>query len=228
MRFNCLKVYTSRLQSALDFYTKTLGFELKDQGSDAFTVRVGYSDLTFERSEQEHRYHYCFLIPSNQLHLALAWLEARTEVIAIEGDRKIERFDKWNADTFYFYDGCGNIGEMIVRYDLENEAEGEFTPANIVGLNEIGIPTDSIPEINRQLERELGSKFWKGDLEYFGTNGTQKGIFLLPNYQVKKTWFPTSMPVSPEPFDAEVEHNGRKFCLSFRDGKLKTKLLEKE
>jgi len=33
----------------------------------------------------------------------------------------------------------------------------------------------------------------KGDLERFGTNATQEGLFLRINNEVKKTWYPTEV-----------------------------------
>jgi len=47
------------------------------EGSDFFTLKIGWSELTFQKSDKEHKYHYCFLIPSNKLNQALEWIEKR-------------------------------------------------------------------------------------------------------------------------------------------------------
>ena len=62
----------------------------------------------------------------------------------------------------------------------------------------------------------------KGDLKIFGTNGSQEGIFLLPNYELKDIWFPTSEKIKSEPFEAIVENDGKEYQIKFRNEKLRT------
>lgn len=80
---------------------------------------------------------------------------------------------------------------------------------------------NDIEKINRQLEKELTSQFWKGDKKRFGTNGSQEGLFLLPNYKLKKTWFPTELKIKGEPFEAIIENNGKNFLVEYKDEKIK-------
>ena len=222
MRFKKLKLYTNKFESEKRFYSETLGFKIIEENTNFFSLKIGWSELSFEKSEIGHKYHYCFLIPANKLNQALEWMEKRTEVIDIEDGRKIENFKSWNADSFYFYDASGNIAEFIVRYDLKNNIESEFDISEVLGVNEMGIATKDIQKINNQLQTRLGTKFWKGDLKRFGTNGSQEGIFLLPNYKLKEIWFPTPIKIKPEPFEAIIENNGKEFLVEFRNEKLKT------
>lgn len=222
MKFKKLKLYTNKLELEKRFYSEILGFKIIDESSNSFSLKIGWSELTFEKSAIEHKYHYCFLIPANKLNQALRWMEKRTKVIDIEDGRKIENFKSWDADSFYFYDASGNIAEFIVRYDLENNIESEFDISEVLGVNEIGLATKDVQKINNQLQTELGTKFWKGDLERFGTNGSQEGIFLLPNYKLKEIWFPTSIKIKPEPFEAIIENNRKEYHVEFRNEKLKT------
>ena len=222
MKFKKLTLYTNQLQSEYAFYVEALGFEVLERDPDSFSVKVGWSELSFIQSESAHIYHYCFLIPANKLHEALDWMEKRTEVVDIENGRKTQHFDTWNADSFYFYDGSGNLAEFIVRYDLENEDEDDFSQAMVLGVNEMGMPTTDIEKLNAQLEAELTTRFWKGDRARFGTNGSQEGIFLLPNYKVKNVWFPTSQKLQPEPFEAIIENEGKIYGVEFRNEKVTT------
>lgn len=222
VRFKKLKLYTDSLASELFFYTKTLGFNLLEQNEISFSVEIGWSILTFEESNIKHNYHYCFLLPSNQLTQALEWMERRTTVIDIDNGRKIQHFEIWNADSFYFFDASGNIAEFIVRYDLNNADYSVFDNTKVLGVNEIGMPTDDIEKINTQLESKLQTKFWKGDLVRFGTNGNQEGIFLLPNCTMKNSWFPTSLNITPTPFETVVEHNGKEHRIRFENEVIKT------
>jgi len=221
MKFKTLKLFTNKLEAELEFYLETLGFELIAQNEKTFTVQTGWTALTFEKSEQAYTYHYCFLIPSNQLGAALRWMQERTEIVEVENGAKIQNFDFWNADSFYFYDASGNIAECIARHDLKNEEEGAFDISKILGVNEIGIPTKDIQKKNQQLEDGLKTKYWKGDLVRFGTNGSLEGIFLLPIYEVKKTWFPTSIEMKPQDFEAVIENEGLEYSVIFKDEQLK-------
>lgn len=222
MKFKKIKLYTHKLESELKFYSETLGFDIIEKNSQSFSVKVGWSELCFEKSDEEHTYHYCFLIPSNKLYQALEWMEKRTEIVNIENGRKIQNFESWNADSFYLYDASGNIAEFIVRYDLKNNDNSDFDISKVLGINEMGMPTSNVKMINNQLQIELETEFWKGDLERFGTNGSQEGIFLLPNYAVKETWFPSRVKIKPEPFEALVENEKKEFHVIFKNEIIKT------
>lgn len=222
MKFKKLKLYTTKLKAEFKFYTETLGFEIVEQKNNSFMVKVGWTELMFEESDKEHSYHYCFLIPSNKLRQALEWMERRVEIIDLENGRKTQNFETWNADSFYFYDASGNVAEFIVRYDLVNESNADFDISKVLGVNEMGMPTANVKKANDQLEKELKTEFWKGDLERFGTNGNQEGILLLPNYKLKETWFPTSLKIKSEPFEAVIDNNGEIYKIEFKNEKLKT------
>lgn len=224
MKFKKLELYTHKLESELKFYSETLGFKIVSQNSDSFSVKVGWSVLSFKKSENINKYHYCFLIPANKLNQALEWMERRVDIINIENGRKIQKFETWNADSFYFYDASGNITEFIVRYDLKNNDETDFDISKVLVVNEIGIPTTNVKKINNQLETEIKTTFWKGDIERFGTNGSQEGMFLLPNYKLKELWFPTSIKIKPAPFEAIIENKGIEYKVEFRNEKLKTSI----
>jgi len=222
MKFKKLKLFTNKLESELRFYSETLGFKILEQNSTSFSVKVGWSELAFEKSDKEHSYHYCFLIPSNKLHQALEWMESRVDIIDLENGRKTQNFETWNADSFYFYDASGNVAEFIVRYDLANEESEDFDISKVLGVNEMGMPTANVKKTNDQLQSELDTEFWKGDIERFGTNGSQEGIFLLPNYYLKDIWFPTTIKIKPEPFEAIIENGKKEYYLEFRNEKIKT------
>lgn len=225
MKIREITLFTNKLTDQLYFYKKTLGIEIMRNSIRNFTFQVGYTQITFEASEREHIYHYCFLIPSNQLDAAIKWLTSRLDIIKIEDERIIQHFESWNADSVYFYDGAGNIAEFIVRYDLKNEYKNEntneiFDLSQIICLNEIGMPTTNIKELNQVLEKELNSKFWKGDFECFATNGTQEGLFLLPNYEIKKEWFPTDLKTEPSPFYGIFEVENYLYAMQFKKEKV--------
>jgi len=215
MKIKKLSLFTNNLGLEKIFYSETLGFKILKETVDSFTLRIGWSKLTFMKSDKAHKYHYCFLIPSNKLNEALKWIEKRVSVLDIENGRKIQRFESWNAESFYFYDASGNVAEFIVRHDLKNQIDTPFSIDDVICVNEIGLPTTSIKDTNTFLEKELESSFWKGDTVHFGTNGTQEGLFLLPHYKTRSKWFPTNLKVEPSPFKALIENNNVLFAFEF-------------
>ena len=218
MKFKELHLYSHQIAAEKRFYAETLGFPIVAESAEQVSFAVGWSILTFKKSETPHLYHYCFLIPSNKLQEALAWAEKRLHVIVLEDDgTKTVHFENWNADSFYFYDASGNIAEFIVRHELKNETEEAFDISSVLCVNEMGVGTKDIAQLNAQLERETSSKFWKGDTLRFGTNGSQEGLFLLPNYEVKEIWYPTEIRIKPEPFEAIIENEGENYAIVFKD-----------
>lgn len=222
MKIRKLKLFTNRLELEKVFYSQTLGFKITEGSSNSFTVEIGWSDLTFEKTEIDCNYHYCFLIPSNKLDEAMKWMEKRVSVIEIEKGRKIQNFESWNADSFYFYDASGNITEFIARQELENAISSDFKISDVLCVNEIGMPTNNIEKANTDLSKNFGTEFWKGDIKRFGTNGSQEGLFILPNYKVKKKWFPSDLKIKPEPFEIQLEHNDKIFNMEYKNGKIST------
>lgn len=214
MKIRKLKLYTHQLEAEKLFYASTLGLPLTSEESTHFTVQVGWTILSFEYNPIPYLYHYCFLIPCNKLTEAMEWVSKRIPVI---DGKKTHRFESWNANAFYFYDASGNVVEFIVRHDLNNPDENSFDKTQILCVNEIGVPTTNVQKLNSQLENKLGTQFWKGDYERFGTNGDQHGLFLLPNFKLKETWFPTAHALKPAPFEATVEVKQKQFTVKFKN-----------
>ena len=218
MKIKEITLYTNKLKAQKYFYQNTLGFDLIEENEDAFSIQIGASKTTFQRSKKDYKYHYCFLIPSNKLDDAIKWISKKLDLIKIEGERVIQRFDSWNAESVYFFDGDGSLAEFIVRYDLDNATtEDNFDINQIISFNEIGMTTRDVAKTNAILEKQLNSSLWKGGLERFGVNGTQEGLFLLVNYELKKSWFPTQVPTQPSPFKGIFESEGKLFNLVFEN-----------
>ncbi len=219
MKILKLTLFTNQLESEKVFYNEVLGFSFLENHSTYFTVRIGWSELTFKKSAQEYVYHYCFLIPSNRLDKAIVWLEQRLNIIKISSSQKVQRFEDMKANSVYFFDASGNIAELIAIDDFYAAMSGNliqsFSAKEILGINEIGIPTLDIENTNSELEEKFSTKLWSGNTYRFGTNGNKEGRFLLPNYNIKKTWFPTSIAIRPAPFEIVLENDDKQYAFVF-------------
>lgn len=215
-----LKLFTNQLEKQKEFFLNKMGFQLLDENENEICIKIGWSNLRFVRTEIIHKYHYCFLVPSNKLMESLEWVNSRIKTVQVGNRERTVHFEEWNADSFYFYDGGGNIVEFIVRHDLKNESNSEFDSNMVLCINEIGLGTNDIEKVNNQLEENIGTKFYKGDLKRFGTNGSAEGMFLIPNYNLKEIWFPTEIKIKAEPFEAIVENNNQKYNVIYRSREL--------
>lgn len=221
MKIRKLHLQTSRFQENKNFYTKCLGLELSEETDDVFTIKIGWTILKFEKSVESCFYHYCFLISPNLFEQALAWIEKRIAIIKMDGVEKIINFKDWNAKSFYFYDGSGNLAEFIAHCDLNDSCHQDFDMSKVLGINEIGIGTHDVERINRFLQENCQTRFWKGDLDRFGTNGSPEGRFIIANYNRKETWFPTDIKITPVQFEVEIENNDQLYKLKYIDGNFK-------
>lgn len=228
MKIKSLILLTSRIEEVRQFYEKTLGFAILDASDDMFSIQVGWSRLCFKLTSMSYLYHYCFLIPRNQLEGAMQWMGERVPIIDIQPGKKTVHFDSWNADSFYFYDPAGNIAECIAHNELDNDSSYAFDRMSLLAVNEIGLGIDNIEKINSILERQCASPFWKGDLMSFGTNGSAEGRVLIPDYNIKETWFPTNIKIEPVPVELLIECKGRLFRLVYSDGELSVLKIKRE
>lgn len=219
MRFTKLDLFTHNLKAQREFYIGTLGSKLINELITSFTIEIGWSQLTFIDSKEKHEYHYCFLLPENQLNEALNWFEKRIQIVETD-EGKIVRFENWNAHSFYFYDGSGNIAECIVRHDLNNQSDKIFDFNSIQGVNEMGVPTPSIPQTLAQFNAHFPLEIWRGDTNRFAGCGDLEGLFLLPNYTLKKIWFPSEIEIKPTDFSCIVDVNDQCFEVKFMDSEL--------
>lgn len=210
-----ITLYSNDLSSQRNFYIDTCGFELLNETEDYFSVRCGKSILSFAKATKIYKYHYCFLIAENHLHEALDWcISNGLDPIIVDDGPIVNQSDSWNAKSIYFYDGNGNIAEFIVRYDLSIIGDRPFDPSQIILFNEIGAPSKDIGNIYSSL-KNIGVEKWLGNEERFLSAGTQNGLFLLVNNQVKRTWFPTEVSTDPSPWKGVFEVNKKDHHIQF-------------
>lgn len=219
MLIKSLTLFTFQMEAQKNFFAK-MGFKIDEEDQKSIAIQVGSSRLIFKKSLQDYLYHYCFLIPGNMLDSALDWMRQNGIQPLEWEDAIIHPHHAWKAKSVYFFDGDGNLAEFIIRKEMDNDRPGFFEQNAIINLNEIGMPTEDITAFNEMLSSTMGTRFWKGDYNRFGTHGDQEGMFLLPNPNIKKTWFPTEIQIKPCPFEAVIEHLSLDYRVTFRNSGL--------
>ena len=199
-----------RLHDLAGFYGRELGIDVGMRGGDRISFAIGETVIEFVAGSGEPFYHVALLVPGNRFDAALAWADARTELLPDpESGDVLFDFDKWSAHACYFGDPSGNIVELIAHQGIdETEAEGPFSPKELVGLSELGLVGD--PRVMaRQLADELALSLWDGTVEESGrlafVGDPARTFILAPPGRV---WLPTGRAAESHPVEALIA--GRK------------------
>lgn len=219
MKIEKLTIFTSQLQEQLKFYRDNLQMEISHQSEDHFHLLAGYSVLEFRRREKSTPYHIAFHIPDKQEEEALRWLQERVSVLKSNNDEIVD-FSNWDAKSLYFYDEDKNVMEFISRRDLNKPESAIFSGKSIVGIGEIGMPTENIQEKFDFLQQNCGLEVFDGSFERFCAIGDPQGLFITINKN-RKDWFPTGDKAFSSDFKIEFTHKDKSCRLQFVDNELK-------
>ncbi len=220
MKIKKLELYTSNLDTQIDFYANILGLDIIKNSEDTVEFQIGNSILRFVQNDNFKPYHYAINIPSNMEQEALEWLKQRVDILCYDGN-EIQYFDFWNAYAIYFYDKDKNIGEFIARKELDINSSKPFSQASLLGISEIGIPTRDVKSEFELLNDVSAIPIHSGNLKRFCAVGDEEGLFIIINKNLKKEWFPTKdIPLSAD-FKIEFSTNGNTFYFEYKNEQLK-------
>ena len=220
MKIQKLTIFTSQLQEQLKFYRDTLQMEIRNQSEEHFDLIAGYSVLEFRQREKSTPYHIAFHIPDKQEEEALRWLKERVSILKSNSDEIID-FSNWDAKSVYFYDEDKNVVEFISRGHLNKPESAIFSGKSIVGISEIGIPTENIQEKFKFLQQNCSLEIFDGSFERFCAIGDPQGLFITINKNMKD-WFPTGDKAFSSDFEIEFTHKEKSCHLQFLNNELKT------
>lgn len=232
MHITELTLQTRNLPAQRAFYEHTLELPMVEAGEQAFTVQAGTTRLTFQASKQpDALYHVAFTIPRNKVEQAKRWATARFPLLTDPAGIEEFRFGSWNSWSIYFRDAADNILEFIAHFDLDRETEGDFGPADMLHVSEIGLPVDDVPAQVSNLHTLLGIEPYKGQRsDVFTAVGDIYGLFIVvatgrlwvPDMTSPATIAPTEITVqgteerhyalSPFPYDVRVLPSSRVYA----------------
>lgn len=218
MHIKELKIYTSKLNEQIEFYSEVLGLAIEKQSDDSVSFKIGKSLFIIENRANSTPYHFAFNIPPNKEHEALKWLKERVEILK-DGDNEIIDFYDWNAKAIYFYDADKNIVEFIARKNLKYTGDKNFDKNSLIEISEIGVPLNNIEPALAVLSAQLGLKIYDGGMDRFCAIGSENGLFICINKN-SKDWFPTNDKAYSSEFEIRVEEKESECKLKFKDGRL--------
>jgi len=218
MKINQLVIYSSNIEAQLKFYRDQLGFEVQKVSNDSFELKLGYSVLKIEYKEKATPYHIALHIPDRQEKEALAWLDGKRAVLKFKDDEIID-FSNWQAMSVYFYDEDQNIMEFISRRNFSKPESAIFDASNIVGIAEVGMATNDLPQKFEKMKRDCGLDKFDGDLEKFCAVGEASGLIITIDKN-KKDWFPVEDKAYASDFRLEFEHQSKIYNMIFSNDEL--------
>ena len=188
-----IRMKSARIDELRRFYEASLELPVA-LSDDTLTVEAGKTRLIFsqtESSEDEPFYHFAFNIPENKIESAREWQRQRTPLLR-RGSKEVIHFKGINAHSVYFNDPAGNIVEYIARHDLNNSAEGQFGPNQILYASEIGLVVDDVAQTQRNIKDALGLTGFPGSFrsQSFSPVGDAHALLILVKRDRK--WFPNN------------------------------------
>jgi hypothetical protein len=105
------------------------------------------------------------------------------------GEDEFEYASGWNARSFYFPGPEGSVLELIIRRDLHNVSEGEFTVDDLECVSEVGVAVPDVLAIVDTLSTDAGIEpYGLTPRDRFSPVGTIDGLIILVS--PARTWFP--------------------------------------
>ncbi|MBF7091605.1 VOC family protein [Flavobacterium sp. ALJ2] len=210
MKLEYIQIETNSISKTIAFYTQNLGFKILDHDSTSVSFQIGSSILKFiENRNFDSIYHLAFNIPENKLDEAIKWCKNRVDLIHIENESVITRFESWNANAVYFYDNNGNLLEFIARHDLNNSQFEPFDTKSILNISEIGIVHEKPLELGQNLINQHQLNFFSknANSEFFAAIGNDEGLLIIvkPN----RNWYPTQTPSESNKTIILLENNNK-------------------
>lgn len=210
MHMLALQLATTTLAQPRDFYTRVFGFPVVNATSEAVTLQVGTSRLTFAQvsAPLPGCYHFAFNIPTNQFAAAKRWLSQRVPLLTDAHGADEFHADDWNADMVYFGDSAGNVVELIARHTLPNASDVPFDGHSVLNISEIGVAVEDVPAQVAVIQAQTGASVYQGPgSDTFTPVGDEHGLLIV--VQRGRIWIPdTGKPAEHLPVRALVAGDG--------------------
>lgn len=223
MKFAEVRLPASDVDAQAEFYGNRLGLPIIQRNDDEVHLQAGQSKLVFVKeptlqplSPEERSFapqHFAFNIPEHRLEDAEAWLQARCDLIPDNAGEVVIHSENWNADSLYFYDPDGNIGELIARHTQPAPHAGAFDSSALLCVSEVGISTHDPAATARLACEQLNASVYRTELnDTFVPVGDEDGLFII--VKTGRLWYPNRvLPARSAPITVAIG-NATPFALT--------------
>ncbi|MEZ6097318.1 MAG: hypothetical protein R3C03_24355, partial [Pirellulaceae bacterium] len=204
-----LTLPSTNLDAQQQVFGGMLGFRNQRVDEQPLEIVVGDSVLRFVSAARQFYFHYSFLIPPGCLDSVAAFLDQQGfSPLPLNGQRMVE-FACGTA--IYFHDGDQNIAEFIERPSLGHKPIDQFSTAEVIRLNEVGIPAMEPRSFAEQLVQQYGIEPMSGapNTDDFVWCGDFQGAIIVP--RVGRNWIPLEKPAELNELSVKFKTSGGKF-----------------
>lgn len=161
-------------------------------------VRVGWTTLEIVPATADTgSVHLAFNVSPRRFEAAFSWLRERALLLRDPMDE--ERFrlgGAWRSDSVYFAGPHDAVLELIARDALadtfddayEDGVDGPFHGMEIACVSEVGLPTDDVPALVRDMVTRFGIAPFGESSDLFAPLGDHEGLLILVDRD--RRWFP--------------------------------------
>lgn len=208
MRITALAIYSQDVPRLIQHCRDLIGLTLLNQAETSATFQIGWSRFTLQHtvSPLPTVYHIAFGITPNSIIGAKTWLENRTALLRDGSGGTQFTFSEGEANAIYWKDPDDNILELVAPVDEARPAhDTSFTSDDIVGVSEIGIPTDDVITYANQLTEQHGIHPYRTVNDSFTPMGSDVYGRLIV-VKSARLWFPELIaPALPLPLSVEID-----------------------
>lgn len=225
MEFKEIELLSGQLDNQIRFYNDILEFDTTIISDDKFFIQTQKTKLTFNKTEENHFYHFAFLICENHFEDVLRFVKQKNiELLPdLETGNEIVYWGNAEGKSIYFYDEDKNIVEFIIRPNLGYRGINHWVPEQTIKINEIGTPVENTIKTATYLIDEykfkIPQKYIQGFDDKFCWFGDFEGTLLIVS--TEREWHHTNKKAIPSPLKLVIKEKGETIALEF-DGEFKT------
>ncbi|MET0256629.1 MAG: hypothetical protein ABW193_12580 [Luteibacter sp.] len=156
------------------------------------TVRVGWTAIELVASSADTgAVHLAFNVAPRRFGAACAWLSERAMLLRDPmGEDRFRIDGAWQSESVYFAGPHDAVLELIARDPLDDGdvPDGAFHGGEIACVSEVGLPTDDVPALVRDLVTRFGLVPFGDVSDAFAPLGGHDALLIVVDRD--RRWFP--------------------------------------
>jgi catechol-2,3-dioxygenase len=200
-----IEILSNNLIKTEKFYSEVFDFDLELKSDEILIYKVGTSKLIFKKSKIENPiYHFAFEIPQNVFEESIKWISNKVNLIKLEDNSVVAKFEDWNAKSIYFFDNNKNILEFITRFDNDESDEPKFDKNQIIKISEIAFVAENVSSLAKLLLKKYNLGYFAKQIQtdFFSVLGGNDGLFIL--VAENRNWYPTNISAKKYPIKVKI------------------------
>ncbi|MGA7436626.1 MAG: VOC family protein [Luteibacter sp.] len=188
MRFTHIELPSSDVDACLAFFRDVL--QLRITGH---VVHAGWTDIEIVPIVRmgDGAMHLAFNVPYHRFAVACEWIAQRALILRDPlGEEQFHMGAPWDSESVYFAGPHDAVQELIARKPLGGEGVGggPFHGREITCVSEVGLPTEDVPALVRDLVVRFGISPFGEVSDVFAPMGGHEGLLIVVDQA--RRWFP--------------------------------------